>query len=291
MRRTTRLSRLMLLPSLAATLLLSAPAMAQTYGGCGFDRATLRFAGTVEQTAKCLLQKVRTRGSGSDAQEVPAWLLDRLAQPMGLTEQQIRSYLQGENIAPADLSASLTAGDMGTVRYFVIHDTSSPEIQWPETEFPENIDSASYSGNRLPGWANLEGRVNLIINRVGQSRLIVDWGGARSKAATKIEMNVRAPASRPLFVHVENIQPRIKPQGSWAWKAPEPGLSDAQEKRLALAYVVASHRAGRWLIPAYHFNIDKGLPDGHDDPQNMKLQSWVQKIQAIDSAIRGVRVE
>jgi hypothetical protein len=54
-----------------------------------------------------------------------------------------------------------------------------------------------------------------------------------------------------------------------------------QEQRLALAYIVASVRAGRWLIPAYHFNIDQGLPNVHDDPQNVELKSWVEQIAMI----------
>lgn len=77
----------------------------------------------------------------------------------------------------------------------------------------------------------------------------------------------------------------MNPDNSFFWKAPTPGFSDAQEKRLALAYIVASVRAGRWLIPAYHFNVDNGIPDGHDDPQNTDLAAWVAKIEAIEAEI------
>jgi hypothetical protein len=113
----------------------------------------------------------------------------------------------------------------------------------------------------------------------------VDWKSPRTKPATKLEQTNLAGGARKLFAHVENVQPRIKPAGSWAWIAPEPGFSPAQEKRLALAYVVASLRAGRWLIPAYHFNIDQGLPDVHDDPQNADLGRWVGVVEAVVAEI------
>jgi len=53
--------------------------------------------------------------------------------------------------------------------------------------------------------------------------------------------------------------------------APTPGFSEPQYTRLALLYVVASVRAGTWLIPAMHAALDEGLNDAHDDPQNFDL--------------------
>ena len=261
------------------------PTHAQSIGGCRFDTGTLRFAGTVQQTAACLLQKVRKRGSGSDAQEVPGWLQERMMTPVGFTAAQLQALAASRGVELAEVTGTLAKGDASNVRYFVIHDTSSPEIQSASNEFPANIDLETYSGNRLTGWTGLPGRVNLLINRAGRSRLTTDWHDSRTRPATKIEQNSLVPASRSLFVHVENIQPRIKPQGTWAWVAPTPGLSAAQEERLAFAYIVASYRAGRWLIPAYHFNIDQGLPNGHDDPQNMDLASWVARIAALEASL------
>lgn len=273
------------LASSLGVLVVGSPAQSQAIGGCRFDPQTLRFAGSVADTAKCLLRRVRDRGSGADEQPIPAWLLERITRPVSFTPEQLRTYLRSQEIDPAALTVNVAVGDRPQVRYFVIHDTSSPEIASSGTQFPANIDQPSYSGNNLSGWQNLRQRVNLIVSRDGRSRTFVDWGADRSLPATKIEMNSRVPRARPIFVHVENVQPRIKPPGSWAWRAPDPGFSRAQEQRLALAYIVASARAGRWLIPAYHFNIDQRLPDVHDDPQHANLASWVAHVQAIEAEV------
>lgn len=271
---------------LTASLIPLAPAIAAEYGACKFNSVTLRFAGSVEQTVGCLLKKVRERGSGADAQPIPDWLLQRVARPVSFTPEQLAAYLTRERIDVAALSGTLTLGDTPQVRYFVIHDTSSPETETASTTFPPNINEASWPGNSLGGWAGVARKVNLIISRDGRSRALQSWGAARTSPATKLEQTNFVPTARRVFVHVENIQPRLKPPGSWGWRAPLPGFGPAQEKRLALAYMVASLRAGQWLIPAYHFNIDAGLSnDAHDDPQHADLASWVTQLDALEREV------
>lgn len=271
---------------LAVNLIPLTAAGAAEYGTCKFNSATLRFAGSVEQTVGCLLKKVRERGSGADAKPIPDWLLQRVVRPVGFTPKQLAAYLTREHIDVAALSGTLTLGDTPHVRYFVIHDTSSPETETASTTFPPNINEASWPGNGLGGWAGVARKVNLIISRDGRSRALQPWGTARTSPATKLEQTNFVPAARRVFVHVENIQPRLKSPGSWGWRAPMPGFGPAQEKRLALAYMVASLRAGRWLIPAYHFNIDAGLStDAHDDPQHADLASWVTQLDALESDV------
>jgi hypothetical protein len=260
----------------------AAAAGAAQYGGCKFDSATGQFAGSTADQLRCLLKRVRVKGAGADVQPIPTWLQSNAGKPVSITSERVRAFLQQQSVENA-VTAAVAVGDRPAVRYFVIHDTSSPEIS--AAAFPANMNEESYSANSLNGWASMTGRVNLITSRTGRSRLIVDWGAARSRPATKIEQTNMASAWRRAFVHVENIQPRLKPAHSWAWVAPQPGLTPAQEQRLALAYVVASFRAGRWLVPAYHFNIDQGLPDGHDDPQQMDLQSWTQRVSDLVTAI------
>ena len=261
------------------------PTMAATLGPCSFDSKALRFAGTAAQTAECLLKRVRAKGGGSDLQPIPDWLSQRVLQPFPFNAEQVGRYLTAQGISSSEISDRIVAGDASGVRYFVIHDTSSPEIVYPSTTFPDDMNTPSWAGNRLQGWPGLAQRVNLLIARDGASRVLRPWGAVRSSPATKLEQTSNVAAAKPLFVHVENIQPRIKPQGSWGWKAPEPGLGPNQEQRLALAYIMASLHAGRWLIPAYHFNIDQGFDDVHDDPQNMDLKSWVDRISSIEREI------
>ena len=88
-------------------------------------------------------------------------------------------------------------------------------------------------------------------------------------------------ALRGLFLHNELIQPRKHLSGYRRrndFKAPEPGFSPAQYEALALLYVVASVRAGFWMIPAYHAVIDEGIYDKHDDPQNFEFEKFNEAI-------------
>jgi hypothetical protein len=258
-------------------------AHAATYGTCGFNTQTSRYAGTVEQTAACLLRKVRAHGSGSDAQQIPSWLGQRMSHPVSFTLPQLQAFLQRENIPSTAVSGRMATGDAQHARYFVIHDTSSPTIETSGTVFPPNINDATYAGNSLRASTRLRQQVNLLITRDGRSLALTDWAASRAIGATKLEN--RAGVQRRVFVHVENIQPRIEPPGSWGWRAPVPGFGPAQERRLALAYMVASLRAGRWLIPAFHFNVDQGVGEAHDDPQNFDLNAWASRLSELETAI------
>lgn len=268
---------------LAAAALAAAPAGAKSFGTCGFDSVRLRFAGSVADTASCLLRKVSEHGNGATVQPIPSWLTERMTRPVGITAAQLSRYLQAKAIPVAELTDTIAVGDTPQRRYFVIHDTSN-ELPIGTTDFPANMNQPSYSGNNIAGYPGLANKVNLIVSRDGRSRRFRNWGQSRSSPATKLEQMAMVPAARPLFVHVENVQPRINPDGSFHWKAPMPGFTEAQERRLALAYVVASVRAGRWLIPAYHYNVDEGM-DPHDDPQHVELAPWVQKVAAIEAEI------
>jgi hypothetical protein len=84
---------------LAAGSLFCQAANAQVYGGCRFDKATLRFAGTVEETTRCLLRKVKAKGAGATAQSVPQALLDWVTRPVNITAAQLTAYLSGQDIA------------------------------------------------------------------------------------------------------------------------------------------------------------------------------------------------
>lgn len=260
-------------------------AFADRVGLCGFDKTALNFRGNVAEQTSCLLRFVRKKGAGSNVQTIPSAIADRVTKPTNITTTQLSGCLTKLHVDVADVGGALVPNQtMAKRQYFVIHDTSSPELAAPAS-FPTNINEASWSGNNIAqGWTDMLGRVNVIVNRAGASRTMTDFSAPRSKPAVKLEQTSQVSASRPLFVHVENIQPRIRPTGSWGHVAPNPGFSDAQLHRLALVYVVASVRAGHWLIPAFHFNIDSDLYRGvdvHDDPQAFDLATWGGKIEEV----------
>ncbi len=51
--------------------------------------------------------------------------------------------------------------------------------------------------------------------------------------------------------------------------------------------MVASVRAGRWLVPAYHIAIDQGIPRGHDDPQHFSLERFSAALDRLLRQIEG----
>jgi hypothetical protein len=96
-----------------------------------------------------------------------------------------------------------------------------------------------------------------------------------------------------LFLQVELIQPRRAAPGRGRRNdalAPTPGFSRAQYERLALVYTIASVRAGRWLIPAFHAPIDAGIRGGHDDPQNFELDAFATSLETLLARLKDESV-
>ena len=108
---------------------------------------------------------------------------------------------------------------------------------------------------------------------------------------TKFERAVNfAGALKGLFLHVEMIQPR-RSAGRWRNDAqpPDPSFTTAQYDRLALIYTIASVRAGRWLVPAFHAAIDAHIRNGHDDPLNFDVQSFANSLDALIASCKSPR--
>ena len=124
---------------------------------------------------------------------------------------------------------------------------------------------------------------HVIINRIGAMllghELSQPWRAMRFERATRFGTDLKG-----LFLHVELVQPRRSQPGRGRGNdalAPSPGFSDIQYDRLALIYAIASVRAGRWLIPAFHVAIDSGIRGGHDDPQNFEIEGFAASIERL----------
>ena len=106
---------------------------------------------------------------------------------------------------------------------------------------------------------------------------------------TKFERAVNfAGGLKGLFIHVEMIQPR-RSAGRWGGDAqsPDPSFTTPQYDRLALIYTIASVRAGRWLVPAFHAAIDAHIRNGHDDPLNFNVQSFANSLDGLMQQLQG----
>jgi hypothetical protein len=278
--------------------------MLNSMGPCAFDPGGLQFAGDPKQQAACLLRPVAKLAKlGPVLEKLPAVLADRVGRSALLPAREALSgYLSAlglENDFAAYLwrpIARANDNDPGApeARYFVIHDTSGPFLGG--RPFPDDIDTHrkinNLAGHRCDdGWES----AHVIINRSGDMllghELAIPWRATRFERAADFNGRLKG-----LFLHVEMIQPR---RSEWRTVrngrhgrrvrrvrgrdslAPMPGFSPAQYDRLALVYVVASVRADRWLIPAFHAVIDNHIAGGHDDPQNFALNALAASLERL----------
>jgi hypothetical protein len=273
----------------ASTILLVANVEAKVVGGCRFDTNALKFAGTATDQAKCLLRHVgKFAKLGPTLTELPPALGDRIGKPVDVTREAVRKHLTSVGQTEAKVGGSLdspvsraknNAPGAPKARYFVIHDTSSPWLG--NNPFPSDIDTSA-SINNLAGYAGPNAVAHMFINRRGELLTGHDFG--TPWRATKLETQAVGVPAKGLFLHFESIQPRRRDPAGGPKNdaiAPMPGLTQAQYDRLALLYVVASVRAGEWMIPAFHAPIDDGLSDGHDDPQNFDLKQFDDAVAAV----------
>ncbi len=265
-------------------------------GHCRFDPGRLAFAGSPAAQAACLLRPVGPGGViGPAPARLPGALRRRLARPVKIDPARLAGYLAASGAA-GDLADHLAepvsrARDNDPAaplaRYFVIHDTSQPYLG--AAPFPPDIDTSD-AVNSLGHYLGPDAVAHVFTNRRGEIAvghdLSVPW------RATKLESQVIGLPAKGLFLHVENQQPRrADPAGAPGNDkiAPTPGLTAPQYDALALVYGVASVRAGRWLIPAFHAAIDQGLPDAHDDPQNFDLAAFDAAVSRLDRQLRADR--
>ena len=255
--------------SILATFVFVIQTSAQT--PCPFD------ASEVDQLARCLLRPVKIYGNlGPTLDTLPAPLETLVGKPVDINAESLKRYLDAHGVTE-DSIGRLLATPLTTARYFVIHDTSYPYLK--NEEFPADINEATWAGNNLRRWEQVK-VTHVYANRLGESATAANF--EQTVGATKYER--RGPGRKGLFVHVELIQPRRRDPGGGANNdafSPSPGFTAQQLDRLALLYVTASVRRGRWLLPAFHAAIDAGVRDSHDDPQNFDLDGWLASVQSL----------
>jgi hypothetical protein len=268
-------------------LLMSSSVLAKP---CAFDNSNLSFEGAPAEQTKCLLRSVAKWGKlGEPLTALPPTLASLLGTKPNIQLDELAALAKARGLPASSLTGPISrarggAPDAPTARYFVIHDTSSPWLG--DKDFPKDIDT---NAKRFPvsTYLGANAVAHAFVGRTGVIRFGHDF--SVPWRATKRESKI-GPASKGLFLHVENIQPRRRdPKGGPTNDAiaPVPGLSAAQYDSLALLYIVASVRGGQWLIPAYHAALDDGISDAHDDPQNFALNEFDQSLAKHLAALRN----
>jgi hypothetical protein len=258
-------------------------------GVCAFDPETLSYAGTPVQQAMCLMRGMdASRNLLPRLSSLPAPLDSRIGQTTGLPSRvALNNYLAhqdpegalGDYLWLPVSRAHNNDLDSPMARYFVIHDTSEPN--YGHHPFPDDIDESPKLNDLRSfycpdGW----GKAHVFISRTGE--LLVGHDYSIPWRATKFEKAEEfGGALQGLFLHNELIQPRGSMPGRGRHndaRTPDPAFTSAQYDRLALVYVIASVRAERWLVPAFHAAIDAQIPNGHDDPLNFDIDSFASSL-------------
>ncbi len=210
-------------------------------------------------------------------------------------KEALRRYLKKYGIKEEDIGGSLDQpvsrannndSNAELARYFIIHDTSTPNFG--NANFPENINESQWSGNNLVRWMRDPLLAHVFVSRVGSSVTPVDF--SIPWRSTGYEVDFCGVPCKGLFLSVEMVQPRRSdPRGRFGNDAiaPTPGFADAQLDRLALVYIAASVRRGKWMIPAFHSCIDAQKYGDHDDPQNFDLQRWDDRLRTVLADIQS----
>jgi hypothetical protein len=286
---------------LLVALSLSLPLLTSLQQSLSAQNGPCTFASTSKissrDQAKCLLAPVRIYGNrGSTLSNLPPTLNRMLGLlSIDLDKETLRRYLIKSNIQEGDIGGSLDqpvsrANNNGLnadlARYFIIHDTSTPNFG--DGKFPEDINEPSWSGNNLKQWTRSPFLAHVFVSRVGSSVTPVDFG--TPWRSTGYEVDFCGVPCKGLFLSVEMVQPRQSDsQGRSANDAiaPTPGFTEAQLDRLALVYIAASVRRGKWMIPAFHAGIDAQIYGDHDDPQNFDLQLWDERLKGLLAEIQS----
>jgi hypothetical protein len=235
---------------------------------------------------------------------LPKPLDELLTKPsIDLSKDQLRKYLVANGIKEQDIGGSLDqrvsrtnndAPSSELARYFIIHDTSTPN--YGNDPFPADINKTDWDFNDFNNYrSGAKSPAHIIINRVGESVTRQDFKTPWRSTQFESNTNCGVNKCKGLFLAVESVQPRRCKPKSGQTKcsepfndaiAPDPGFTQTQLKRLAVVYIAASVRRGKWLIPAFHVALDQGVGD-HDDPQNFVLDKWTEQLDLVLNEIRS----
>ncbi len=213
--------------------------------------------------------------------QLPSNLAGFIDKPVEISRPKLQQAISATGLTEAALGGSLDApvsrGNSNNphapeARYFVIHDTSSPNFG-NVAQFPADIDTKATRSIRLDGFKSASNaKAHIFLNRRGEIYVGHDFAAC---PGAQPSWNCRSEPWRVACSFTSRtIRPRRKHPSQPDGNAPMPGFSPAQYDRLALLYLMASVRAHTGLVPAFHAAIDQGMSDGHDDPQNFSLEDF-----------------
>ena len=240
-----------------------APYFIKTMGPCGFDPTTMSFQGEPAEQAKCLMRGMdQSRNLAPPVESLPPAAYrprrhrTRPAQPRGAEHIPVQ--------ARSGMGFRRLSVDAGVARQRQRSGRADGALFRHSRHQRAEFRPPLLSRRRRWRLQDQQSRPSSNARTAGERRMSSStvpaaccsitscpFPGARPNSSRR---RISAGALKGLFLHVELIQPR-RAAGHGRRndaQSPTPAFTTAQYDRLALLYVIASVRASRWLIPAYH---------------------------------------
>lgn len=253
-------------------------------GKCYWDVGTLQFSGDAVRQALCLTPTVRANGFVERTEDaLPATLDELVGRDFDFSNEAVEAYVSGHGLreeevgGPLRLRVSRARGESAI--FFVIHDSDGPDFG--TRSFTPDIDVSPHINNLR----QFGRRWHVLIGRDGSSTTLIDF--FQPLRSTYFEARDAGAKAKGRFLHVGLIQPvrsnaddSVKTHNSLI---PQPAFTQDQYRKLAQVYVVASSRAGRWLIPAYAATLNKygNAPVFMGGPKGFDLTEWANALRSV----------
>lgn len=259
---------------------------------CYWDSGTMQFSGDSIQQALCLTPAVRANGVVERIEEgLPSTLDELVGREFDFSREAVEAYVAAHGLSEEELGGALnlrvSRARGESAIYFVLHDSDGPDFGTrtfsPDIDVSQHINNLHQFGRR---W-------HVLIGRGGASTTLIDF--FQPLRSTYFEAREAGTKAKGRFLHVGLIQP-VRANTDDVVKThdaliPEPAYTDAQYRKLAQVYVVASSRAGIWLIPAYAAQLNKygHAPVFMGGPKGFELAIWAKALRDVYREIYSSR--
>ncbi|MFA9396402.1 MAG: hypothetical protein ACERJ1_17095 [Halodesulfovibrio sp.] len=272
--------------------LMLMPVAALSATKCYWDSGTMQFSGDSIQQALCLTPAVRANGVVEKFEEgLPSTLDELVGREFDFTREAVEAYVAEHGLNEGELGGALSLrvsrAHGEPALFFVLHDSAGPDFGTrtfsPDINVSTHINDLHQFGRR---W-------HVLIGRGGASTTLIDF--FQPLRSTYFETRDAGAKAKGRFLHVGLIQPvrtnvdDVKTTSSSL--IPEPAYTKEQYRKLAQVYVVASSRAGRWLIPAYAAQLNKygQAPVFMGGPKGFDLALWAKALRNVYREIYSSR--
>lgn len=264
--------------------LLLVPSTLVADSSCYWDSTRIQFSGDRIQQALCLTPKIRASGVVEKVEGgLPSTFDELVGREFDFSREAVESYAARHGLRDDEVGGALnlrvSKAHGNTALYFVLHDSNGPDFGnhsfTPDINVSPRINNLRQFGRR---W-------HVLIGRDGSSATLIDF--FQPLRSSYFEAREAGAKAKGRFLHVGLLLPiRSMENGAesnFGGVIPDPAYTRDQYRRLAQVYVIASSRAGRWLIPAYASQLNQygRAPVFIGGPKGFDLTQWAKALRSV----------